>query len=67
MVNFHISQSIHIHTITIQTISNASVFQIGSAGMIKSLATMAQPGQSAASKQQPFQITVPPKLPEEDL
>ena len=34
-MNFYIQQSIHIHSIKIGGISNSSVFQIGSAGMIK--------------------------------
>lgn len=34
-MNFFIQQEITIHTIKIDGISNSSVFQIGSAGMIK--------------------------------
>ncbi|MEX3715169.1 spore germination protein GerPB [Cytobacillus horneckiae] len=35
MSNFYIQQSIHIHLIKIGGVSNSSVFQIGSAGIIK--------------------------------
>jgi spore germination protein PB len=34
-MNFYIQQSIHIHLIKIGSLSNSSVFQIGSAGMIR--------------------------------
>jgi spore germination protein PB len=34
-MNFYIQQTIQIHFIKIDGISNSSVFQIGSAGMIK--------------------------------
>ncbi|CAG9609233.1 spore germination protein GerPB [Pseudoneobacillus rhizosphaerae] len=35
MVNFYIQQTINIHLIKIGSISNSSVLQIGSAGVIK--------------------------------
>jgi spore germination protein PB len=35
VANFYIQQSIHIHLIKIGSVSNSSVLQIGSAGMIK--------------------------------
>lgn len=44
-MQFNIHQSIHIHTIKISSISNSSIFQIGSAGIIKSLSTLANTGQ----------------------
>ncbi|WP_110929049.1 spore germination protein GerPB [Bacillus massiliglaciei] len=34
-MNFNIQQTIHINMIKIESISNSSVFQIGSAGVIK--------------------------------
>lgn len=36
-MNLFVNQNIVIHTIRIEGISNSSVFQIGSAGVIKSL------------------------------
>ncbi|RFU62152.1 spore germination protein GerPB [Peribacillus glennii] len=41
---FHIQQSIHINMIKINSIANSSVFQIGSAGVIKPLSTLANTG-----------------------
>ena len=43
-MKFYINQSIHIHSIRITTISNSSIFQIGSAGIIKSLSTLSNTG-----------------------
>ena len=43
-MDLHVTQSIHIHSIKITNISNASIFQIGSAGIIKSLNTLANTG-----------------------
>ncbi|CAG9623462.1 spore germination protein GerPB [Sutcliffiella rhizosphaerae] len=42
--NFFINQSIVIHQVKIGGISNSSVFQIGSAGVIKSLSTLQNTG-----------------------
>ncbi|QFT88315.1 putative spore germination protein GerPB [Bacillus sp. THAF10] len=42
--NFFINQSIVIHQVKIGGISNSSVFQIGSAGMIKSLSNLYNTG-----------------------
>ncbi len=42
-MNYHVTQSIHIHSIKINTITNSSVFQIGSTGIIKSLAPNGNP------------------------
>lgn len=39
-----VHQSIHIHMIRIDGISNASVFQVGSAGIIKPLAQLMNTG-----------------------
>jgi len=44
-MNFYVTQSIHIHSIRIDSINNSSVFQIGSAGIIKSLSTLANSGE----------------------
>ncbi|MGN1401467.1 MAG: spore germination protein GerPB [Bacillus sp. (in: firmicutes)] len=43
-MGLHINQNIHIHSIRITSISNSSIFQIGSAGIIKSLSTLANSG-----------------------
>lgn len=43
-MNFYINQSINIHSIKISSISNSSILQIGSAGIIKSLSTLANTG-----------------------
>ncbi|MEA3322232.1 MAG: spore germination protein GerPB [Bacillota bacterium] len=42
--NFYINQSIVIHHLKIGGISNSSVFQIGSAGVIKSLSNLYNTG-----------------------
>ncbi|MEH6944169.1 spore germination protein GerPB [Bacillus sp. JJ722] len=44
-MQFNVTQSIHIHSIKISSISNSSIFQIGSAGIIKSLSTLNNSGQ----------------------
>ncbi|MEW9700213.1 spore germination protein GerPB [Paenibacillus sp. SI8] len=44
-MNLFIEQNIVIHTIKIDGISNSSVFQIGSAGVIKSLSQFYNSGQ----------------------
>ncbi|AXI39337.1 spore gernimation protein [Bacillaceae bacterium ZC4] len=44
-MNFYIQQSIHIQFIRIGTIANSSVFQIGSAGIIKPLSNLYNTGQ----------------------
>ncbi|MDQ0217570.1 spore gernimation protein KA [Peribacillus cavernae] len=49
---FHIQQSIQINMIKITNISNSSVFQIGSAGVIKPLSTQANTGQFTESAPQ---------------
>lgn len=43
-MKFYINQSIHINSIKISNISNSSIFQIGSSGVIKSLSTLANTG-----------------------
>ena len=43
-MNFYIQQSIHIHFIKIGGITNASVLQIGSAGMVKPTAYLYNTG-----------------------
>lgn len=43
-MNFFIQQEITIHTIKIEGISNSSVFQIGSAGMIKPVSNLYNTG-----------------------
>ncbi|MGM9924008.1 MAG: spore germination protein GerPB [Bacillus sp. (in: firmicutes)] len=43
-MNFYINQSIHIHSIRISGITNSSIFQIGSAGIIKSVSTLSNTG-----------------------
>ncbi|MFS0782929.1 spore germination protein GerPB [Bacillus sp. 1P06AnD] len=44
-MNYYITQSIQINSIRISSISNSSIFQIGSAGIIKSLSTLANTGE----------------------
>ncbi|MFJ5622462.1 spore germination protein GerPB [Peribacillus loiseleuriae] len=41
---FNIQQNIHIHSIKITSIGNSSVFQIGSAGVIKPLSQLSNTG-----------------------
>ncbi|MGE8079561.1 spore germination protein GerPB [Peribacillus loiseleuriae] len=41
---FNIQQNIHIHSIKITSIGNSSVFQIGSAGIIKPLSQLSNTG-----------------------
>lgn len=43
-MNFYIQQSIHIHFIKIGGVTNASVFQIGSAGIVKPTAHLYNTG-----------------------
>lgn len=43
-MNFHINQTITIHNLRINGITNSSVFQVGSAGMIKSLSNLYNTG-----------------------
>ena len=43
-MNFHINQSITIHTLRVDGITNSSILQIGSAGMIKSLSNLYNTG-----------------------
>ncbi|WP_227936823.1 spore germination protein GerPB [Alkalihalobacillus deserti] len=43
-MNFHINQSITIHNLRVDGITNSSVLQIGSAGMIKSLSNLYNTG-----------------------
>lgn len=43
-MNFHINQSITIQTLRVDGITNSSILQIGSAGMIKSLSNLYNTG-----------------------
>lgn len=52
-MNFFIQQEITIHTIRIDGISNSSVFQIGSAGMIKPVSNLYNTGGFRAPAPQP--------------
>ena len=55
-MNFYIQQSIHIHFIKIGGITNASVLQIGSAGIVKPAAYLYNTGgftQAAPLAQKP--------------
>ncbi|MBO8171738.1 MAG: spore gernimation protein KA [Bacillaceae bacterium] len=66
-MNFYVHQNIDIHTIKIEGISNSSVFQIGSAGIIKPLSQLfntggfAQPAPPAGP--QPFAPAPIPLIP----
>lgn len=63
-MNFYVSQSIIIQYIKIGGINNSSVFQIGSAGIIKphshlyNTGAFTQPAPQAG-EQQSFELTVP--------
>ncbi|MBM7645249.1 spore germination protein PB [Scopulibacillus daqui] len=59
-MNFFINQEIHIHQIRINGLSNSSVLQIGSAGMIKPISNAYNSGrftQPAPQLALPGQIT----------
>ncbi|WLR51521.1 spore germination protein GerPB [Bacillus tianshenii] len=43
-MNIYVNQQINIHSIKIEGITNSSVFQIGSAGIIKSLSNLYNTG-----------------------
>ncbi|ALC80682.1 MULTISPECIES: spore germination protein GerPB [Bacillus] len=43
-MNFYINQSIHINYLRVESVSNSSVLQIGSAGSIKSLSNLYNTG-----------------------
>lgn len=43
-MNFYINQSINIHFLKIGAVTNSSVFQIGSAGMIRATAELKNSG-----------------------
>ena len=69
--NFFINQSIVIHHLKIGGISNSSVFQIGSAGVIKSLSNLYNTGNfegpapvSSAEIAQGIQSETPPSASE---
>lgn len=64
-MNFYVNQSIHIHTIKISSINNSSVFQIGSAGIIKSLSTLSNTGKFTEDAPQPKSGAVVIKEPTE--
>jgi spore germination protein PB len=60
-MNFYIQQSIHIHFIKINGITNSSVLQIGSAGIIKPASYLYNTGgftqPAPLASKQPFQTT----------
>lgn len=56
---FNIQQTIQINMIKINSINNSSVFQIGSAGLIKSYATIANTGGYAETVPEPAVPLVP--------
>ncbi|WP_059172971.1 spore germination protein GerPB [Bacillus sp. FJAT-27445] len=61
-MNFYIQQTIQINFIKIGGISNSSVFQIGSAGIIKPASYLANTGGftgPAPAAQKPFSIPAP--------
>lgn len=43
-MNFYINQTIQIHNLKVSSVSNSSVLQIGSAGMIRSLSNLYNTG-----------------------
>ncbi|MGJ9383424.1 spore germination protein GerPB [Salipaludibacillus sp. CF4.18] len=62
-MNFHINQNITIHNLKIDGITNSSVFQIGSAGIIKSLSNLyntggfTEPAPGAETSQETPEVT----------
>jgi len=61
-----VHQTIHIHMIRIDGISNASVFQIGSAGIIKPHAQLLNTGgfaEPAPPAGEPADLSPPPFVP----
>lgn len=56
---FNIHQTIQINMIKIESISNSSVFQIGSAGVIKPYSTLANSGEFTEPAPQLEQDIVP--------
>ncbi|MFC7392676.1 spore germination protein GerPB [Scopulibacillus cellulosilyticus] len=66
-MNFFINQDIHIHQLRINGLSNSSVLQIGSAGMIKPVSNAYNSGrftQPAPQLALPGQITHPGEAPQ---
>ncbi|MDP4085052.1 MAG: spore germination protein GerPB [Bacillota bacterium] len=65
-MNFYIQQSIHIHFIKIGGITNSSVLQIGSAGIIKPAAYLYNTGgfikPAPLALKQPLTTTIPSLL-----
>lgn len=59
-MNLNIQQSIVIHSLRVDTVSNSSVLQIGSAGIIKSLSNLYNTGGFTGPALQPGQGFVPP-------
>lgn len=43
-MNIYVQQSIHINILRVNSVNNSSVLQIGTAGLIKSVATLANTG-----------------------
>ncbi|MBD0399004.1 spore germination protein GerPB [Bacillus velezensis] len=43
-MNFYVNQSIHINYMRVESVSNSSILQIGSAGSIKSLSNLYNTG-----------------------
>ncbi|MEK4027959.1 spore germination protein GerPB [Pseudobacillus sp. FSL P4-0506] len=66
-MNFHINQSIVIHNLKIDAISNSSFLQIGSAGIIKALSNLYNTGgftepapQAGQQTRRPFFVPLTP-------
>jgi spore germination protein PB len=64
-MNFYINQTIHINNLRIDSVSNSSVLQIGSAGMIRSLSNLyntggfTEPGPEAVEPLDPVTPLIP--------
>lgn len=56
-MNFYINQSIVIHNLKVGSVSNSSVLQIGSAGMIKPLSNLYNTGGFTKPAPQPGEAT----------
>jgi spore germination protein PB len=62
-MNFYIQQCIHIHFIKIGGITNASVLQIGSAGIVKPTAHLYNTGGFTQAAPQALKPGTPPTTP----
>ena len=62
-MNFYINQNIVIHNLKVDGITNSSVLQIGSAGMIKALSNLYNTGGFVGPAPEAVPETRPPLVP----